>query len=170
MLVSELDKVERPIEARSWMRLCLPSGNPTTSSRWRKQVGLLDDDGEPTKQKHLSRYHAMLLLVRSRLEQICAVLEEPRPKAIDCFVLESIADRWSATLSQQEWRNAIAVLLGEVDMPAKELKEVLAQWGLGKSERSIRRYLAKAGLPTSLRRSRKLTALDLRSIHLANVG
>lgn len=164
MKVSDLDRDKENINAQQWMALCLPSENPTTSSQWRKQAGIGNQ-----RQREFSSYHAFLLLVRARLDEICALLNEPKPrvKQIDCFVLEAIGDRWLRAIRGGNHGRQIVSLLAGDEFEIESIGEVLAQMGVGKSPHTQRKYLKGLGLDPSLKKRRRITAFQLRTLQIS---
>jgi hypothetical protein len=160
---SDLDRDRLTINAQQWFALCLPGGNPVTASSWRKQAGIGNQ-----RVRRISQYHAFLILVRSRLAEICIQLGEPKPRVaeVDCFVLEALGDRWLAAVQQRDRGDDLARLLTGGEITIEDISEVLAQSGVGKSPTTQRRYLRRLGLRPSLSRNQRLTNLEAHVLRL----
>jgi hypothetical protein len=63
-----------------------PAGSNSTWAKYRKEVGIV------TLSRNITRYHAVLLMLRSRLSKICQDMGCPFPKEITNTTLEDIAD------------------------------------------------------------------------------
>lgn len=163
MRVSDLDSDRATINAQQWFNLCLPGGNPTTASSWRKQAGIGNE-----RRRRITQYHAFLILVRSQLDGICATLGERRPRVaeIDCFLLEQIGDRWLRQLERTGRGDARIGLLLDGDMMIENISEVLAYAGVGKSPHTQKKFLEGLKLDPTLRRNRVLSPVEVAVLRL----
>ncbi len=161
--IDQLNDTALVITAKTWRGICMgfrpdgePAGSNSSWSQWRKLVGIVKKNGKPTGQYMITRRDAFLLLVRSRLDRICGDLQiaTPRVKALNIFVLETIANDWIEQVGGDTWEAAINNLAGDgTEIPGSQLAEVIREW-MGKpiSIRTIRRKCRKVGIRFSMKR------------------
>lgn len=146
--IDGLDDTKQSISAKGWRSLCMgqhengtPRGSDTTWSGWRVFVGIVGPDGVTADQRWLiTRREAFLLLVRSKLAEICQQLKEknpkvkkPRVKKMTIFDLESLAEQWLQTIDNgQSWEGVLNFLASKDGMTAEQLEVLINDW-LGKS-------------------------------------
>jgi len=157
--INGLDDVQQSISARVWRSLCMgineetqkPLGSQTTWAEWRVLVGIVTEDGKTPDQRWLiTRREAFLLLVRSKIKEICDQLKikKPRTKALTIFKLEEIAEKWLDTIDrEQSWEGALNFLASKDSMTADQLEALIQEW-LGKSPQS-----GKARSPSTIYRA-----------------
>jgi hypothetical protein len=117
---------------------------------------LINRKEKPTLQRSITRRTAFLLLIRSKLPEICEQIgaEKPRVKDVDIFMLETIGDAWLLKMGQKTAESAIrALAVTSQNIPGDRLAEVIESW-LGKpiSLRTIRRK-CKGRLRISLKKT-----------------
>ena len=133
-----------------------PRGSNRDWAEYRKIVGMINGDLEPTKKRDLTRRQAFLLLVLGRLDRICEQIDRPKPKksAIDLISLIEIADEWIDTIGEaiEDAFRMLAAIDGEI--PGSRLEEVITDWtGKPLSRRQIRRICDSAGVKFGTKRT-----------------
>lgn len=140
-----------------------PRGSNRDWAEYRKIVGMINGDLEPTKKRDLTRRQAFLLLVLGRLDRICEQIDRPKPKksAIDLISLIEIADEWIDTIGEaiEDAFRMLAAIDGEI--PGSRLEEVITDWtGKLLSRRQIRRICDSAGVKFGTKRTYTPTQLQ----------
>ena len=133
-----------------------PGGSNSKWAEYRKIVGMIDGDLNPSKKRDLTRRQAFLLLVLGRLDRICEQIDHPKPKksTIDLILLIEIADEWMDAIGEamEGAFRMLASIDGEI--PGSRLEEVITDWtGKHLSRRQIRRICDSAGVKFGTKRA-----------------
>ena len=169
MAIEELDDEEQIISSSAWRYACLgvnkkdPKKSGGGNSTWtacRDIIGMFEIvNGKKvyTEIKSLTRREAFLVLVRSKIRNICKELgikcprigiHNPKPGDLDYPQLEAIANLWIKKIGTP-MDDALAIL-ANVDGPVvgTKLEEVMKSWSGKKSwsESTTRRIFKEAGL------------------------
>lgn len=185
-----IDNVVKRIPIGIWRGYCLgmdsdgkPKGSNSTWARYKRDTGYSIHGVTEPRDKFITDRAAYKLFIRSRIDDICKLIEIDRPENIGPMVLEEIADKaipvmklgsWDAIISNLfepyeniETRNLSVTVEGDENqiLDNEGLEKFLVKW-LGKSVplTTKRRKCKKANLKYSTKKTSRFHRHDAMKI------
>lgn len=175
MRVKDLDGAIGWIAAKEARKLLSEWGaridHQKTWGIWRRQAGLVGEDG-PTKVRSLTQRHFFRLLIRWRYQELCLKYGiKPRSnEQINSAHLDDLGDRWLAENPSAGADDAVLLLMQDHkgSVPGNRIGEVIEAWtGKKHSKSTLYRKQRKARVKPSQARRHRVSIVQIYKISIA---